>query len=124
MPSIEHIQTLLTQDSLSQDLKNIAQKVLHHERISTDDALILYKEGEIGFLGALANFIREEKFGDKTFFNRNFHIEPTNVCVFSCAFCSYSRLYKNKEEGWELSAEQMMHIVKNTMVSLSLKSIS
>jgi aminodeoxyfutalosine synthase len=112
MSSIEHIQTLLTQDSLSQELKNIAQKVLNHERISTDDALVLYKEDEIGFLGTLANFIREEKFGDKTFFNRNFHIEPTNVCVFSCAFCSYSRLYKNKEEGWELSAEQMMHIVK------------
>ena len=112
MSSIETIQSLLTQDSISQDLKNIAQKVLNHERVSTDDALILYQQGEIGLLGALANFIREEKFGNKTFFNRNFHIEPTNVCVFSCAFCSYSRLYKNKEEGWELSIEQMMHIVK------------
>lgn len=74
MSSIETIQSLLTQDSISQDLKNIAQKVLNHERVSTDDALILYQQGEIGLLGALANFIREEKFGNKTFFNRNFHI--------------------------------------------------
>ncbi|HCL05725.1 MAG TPA: aminofutalosine synthase MqnE, partial [Chitinophagaceae bacterium] len=53
------------------------------------------------------------KHGHKTYFNRNFHIEPTNVCVFSCKFCSYSRLYAHREEGWELSIEQMMHIVKS-----------
>lgn len=99
-------------ESLSVKLKTVADKVLNRERISTEDALTLYNEGEIGLLGALANFIREEKYGNKTFFNRNFHIEPTNVCVFSCAFCSYSRIYKNKEEGWELSTEQMMHIVR------------
>ena len=51
--------------------------------------------------------------GDKTYFNRNFHIEPTNVCVFACKFCSYSRLYAHREEGWELSIEQMMDIVKS-----------
>ena len=45
-------------------------------------------------------------------FNRNFHIEPTNVCVFTCKFCSYSRLYKNREEGWELSIDEMLDIVK------------
>ena len=64
-------------------------------------------------MGALANHIRETKHGHKTYFNRNFHIEPTNVCVFSCAFCSYSRLYAKREEGWELSLEQMMHIIKS-----------
>ncbi len=47
-----------------------------------------------------------------TYFNRNFHIEPTNVCVFACKFCSYSRLYAHREEGWELSTEQMLDIVK------------
>ena len=51
--------------------------------------------------------------GDKTYFNRNFHIEPTNVCVFSCNFCSYSRLYAHREEGWELSADDMLNMVKS-----------
>jgi aminodeoxyfutalosine synthase len=73
----------------------------------------LFEKGSLSFLGALANWVREEKHGDKTYFNRNFHIEPTNVCVFSCKFCSYSRLYANREEGWELSIDQMMHIVKS-----------
>ena len=62
--------------------------------------------------GDLSNHIREEKFGHYTFFNRNFHIAPTNLCVFSCAFCSYSKLYKHREDGWELTTEQMMDIVK------------
>jgi aminodeoxyfutalosine synthase len=64
------------------------------------------------YVGALANYVREKLHGDKTYFNRNFHIEPTNVCVFTCNFCSYSRLYAHREEGWELSKEQMMHIIQ------------
>lgn len=107
-----NIQSILSTFNITSDLKSIADKVIQHERITTQDALLLYQQGEIGFLGALANFVREEKYGNKTFFNRNFHIEPTNVCVFSCAFCSYSKLYKNREDGWEMSIDQMLHIVK------------
>ena len=93
-------------------LKTIAQKVKNKERITDDECLTLFEKGSLAFVGALANFIRERLHGDKTYFNRNFHIEPTNVCVFSCEFCSYSRLYAHKEEGWELSIDQMLDIVK------------
>jgi aminodeoxyfutalosine synthase len=106
------IASLLNDDNIPQDLRLIAGKVIDKTRITTEDALKLYELGTPGFLGTLANFIREDRFGDHTFFNRNFHIEPTNVCVFSCAFCAYSKLYKHREEGWEMSIEQMMHIVK------------
>ncbi|HTN35629.1 MAG TPA: hypothetical protein VL053_01065, partial [Arachidicoccus sp.] len=85
------------------DLKRIGQKVLQQERLSFQDGITLFEKGSLGFVGSLANYVRELKHGDKTYFNRNFHIEPTNVCVFTCAFCSYSRLYKNRDEGWELS---------------------
>ncbi len=94
-------------------LQALGEKVLHNERITPEEGILLFEEGELPFLGALANHIRETKHGHKTYFNRNFHIEPTNVCVFSCAFCSYSRLYAKREEGWELSLEQMMHIIKS-----------
>lgn len=96
-----------------EDLKRIGHKVVAKERISFDDGVVLFQKGSLSYLGALANFVREEKHGNKTFFNRNFHIEPTNVCVFSCKFCSYSQLYAHREEGWELSIDQMMHIVKS-----------
>ncbi len=88
-------------------------KVFNKERLNEEEGILLFEEGSLPFLGALANFVRERLHGDKTYFNRNFHIEPTNVCVFSCAFCAYSRLYAQREEGWELSAEQMMHIIKS-----------
>lgn len=108
----ESISSILSQPTLNPSLKAIGEKVIRHERISSEEALVLFEQGEIGFLGALANHIREEKYGNHTFFNRNFHIEPTNLCVFSCAFCSYSKLYKHREDGWELTTEQMMDIVK------------
>src|SRR6476661_4190624 len=94
-------------------LKNIGEKILNNERLSDDDGLLLFEEGSLPFVGALANHIREQKHGDDTYFNRNFHIEPTNVCVFTCQFCSYSRLYAHRDEGWELSQQQMLDIVKS-----------
>ncbi|MCX6337764.1 MAG: aminofutalosine synthase MqnE [Bacteroidetes bacterium] len=94
-------------------LQSIGEKILNHQRISFDEGVILFEKGSLSYLGALANFVREQKHGNKTYFNRNFHIEPTNVCVFSCQFCAYSKLYAHKEEGWELSIDQMMHIVKS-----------
>lgn len=96
----------------NQDLKKIGNKILNKERISFEDGVLLFEKGSLGFLGALANWVREERHGNKTYFNRNFHIEPTNICVFSCKFCSYSRLYAHKEEGWELTIDQMLDIVK------------
>ncbi|MEY2901656.1 MAG: aminofutalosine synthase MqnE [Bacteroidota bacterium] len=95
------------------DLKKIGEKILNKERISFEDGVLLFEQGSLSYLGALANWVREDKHGDKTYFNRNFHIEPTNVCVFSCKFCAYSKLYAHREDGWELSIDQMMHIVKS-----------
>lgn len=101
-----------TLNSLSKELTDIQEKVYRGERITDEEGLTLFEKGSLPFLGSLANYIREKKHGDITYFNRNFHIEPTNVCVFTCNFCSYSRLYAKREEGWELSADQMLHIVQ------------
>ena len=94
-------------------LHQIGNKVLAGERLTPTEGIWLFENASIGWLGTMANYVREKKHGNRTYFNRNFHIEPTNVCVFSCKFCSYSRLYKNKEEGWELSMQDMMNIVKS-----------
>lgn len=102
----------LVESTTNLDLKKIGQKILNNQRISFDDGVLLFEHGSLSYLGALANWVREQKHGNKTYFNRNFHIEPTNVCVFSCKFCSYSRLYAHKEEGWELSIDDMLNIVK------------
>ncbi len=107
------IETLLNPANFPAHLIAIAEKAIRGERISVEEGIILYREGEIGFLGGVANHIRQQKHGDYTFFNRNFHVEPTNICVFDCKFCSYSRLLKQKEGSWEMSAEQMLDIVRS-----------
>jgi aminodeoxyfutalosine synthase len=94
-------------------LRVIGEKIVNKQRISPEDGLVLFEKGSLPFVGALANFVRERLHGDTTYFNRNFHIEPTNVCVFACSFCSYSRLYAHREEGWELTTDQMLDIVKS-----------
>jgi aminodeoxyfutalosine synthase len=95
------------------ELSTIADKIRNKERITDEEGLLLFEKGSLAFVGSLANSIREELHGDITYFNRNFHIEPTNVCVFSCNFCSYSRLYAHRDEGWELTMQQMLDIVKS-----------
>jgi len=103
---------MITTTDISPELKAIANKVNAGQRITDKDCLYLFEKASLGFVGSLANAIKERLHGDKVFFNRNFHIEPTNVCVFSCNFCSYSRLYAKREDGWELSIDQMLHMVK------------
>jgi aminodeoxyfutalosine synthase len=99
MNTTEQVEKILADTSLSTELQNIAHKVFNKERITFDEGVYLYEHAELGYLGVLANFIREEKHGDTTYFNRNFHLEPTNLCVYDCKFCSYSRLIKQKKKA-------------------------
>ena len=104
---------LLDTSNISEELKNIATKVFNEERITIEEGILLYETAELSYLGILANFVREKKNKNYVYFNRNFHIEPTNICVFDCKFCSYSRLLKQKEGAWELSEEQILEMVKS-----------
>jgi aminodeoxyfutalosine synthase len=104
---------LMTIAGTDSKLSAIADRIRNKERITDEEGLLLFEKGSLAFVGSLANSIREELHGDITYFNRNFHIEPTNVCVFSCNFCSYSRLYAHRDEGWELTMQQMLDIVKS-----------
>jgi len=112
MNATEKLDFLVQDKNLDADLKHIARKVLEGERISFEEGVILYERGELGYLGVLANYIREKRHGDYTYFNRNFHIEPTNVCVYDCKFCAYSRLIKERDQGWEMDVAGMMDIIR------------
>jgi aminodeoxyfutalosine synthase len=112
MDTITKLNFLINDAGLSEPLRAIAVKVLNAERITFDEGVHLYEHGDLSYLGVLANYIRERKHGDNTYFNRNFHIEPTNLCVYTCNFCSYSRLIKQREDGWEMSVDAMMEALK------------
>ena len=112
MEAVNRLNLVIEDPHLDTDLKAIALKVLNSQRITFDEGVTLYKKGELGYLGVLANYIREKKNGNFTYFNRNFHIEPTNLCVYDCKFCSYSRLIKERSEGWEATMDEMLQLVK------------
>ncbi|HIA10691.1 MAG TPA: aminofutalosine synthase MqnE [Flavobacteriales bacterium] len=98
---------------VSQELIGLADKAIKGERITVEEGILLFEKGELGFLGTIANLIREKKHGNHTFFNRNIHIEPTNICVFDCKFCSYSKLLREKTQGWELTEDEIYDIVRS-----------
>ena len=106
------LSAILTDPNLSGPLRDIAAKVIENERVTPDEGELLYREASLGFVGTLANHIREKKHGRRTYFNRNFHVEPTNVCVYDCKFCSYSRMIKKRTDGWEYTMDEMLDIVK------------
>lgn len=106
------IQFLIDSPVTSPQLKAIAEKVASGQRITDEDCLYLYEEVSLSDVGVLANHIREQRHGDVVYFNRNFHMEPTNVCLYTCTFCSYSRLIKKREEGWEYTLDDMMEMVR------------
>ena len=85
---------MLTQHAFQAEdtrLESIARKVLAGERLSGDEALTLYSTGDILAVGWLANHVRERLHGDRTYFNVNRHINPTNVCVAACRLCAFGR---------------------------------
>ena len=106
------LNTSLTIDAIPENLQAIITNVINENRISKEEGLLLYTKASLPLLGSLANAIREQKNGNKTFFNKNIHIEPTNICVFDCKFCSYSRKISKKEEAWEFTIEEMVEKLK------------
>jgi aminodeoxyfutalosine synthase len=72
-------------------LQSIADKVLAGERLSFDDGVALYRTPDLLAVGWLANFVREKRHGNITYYNVNRHINPTNVCVAHCKLCAFGR---------------------------------
>ena len=84
----------------------IASKVREGVPLSHADGLALYQHPNLMEVGALANLVRERLHGDRTYFNRNLHINPTNVCMASCKLCSFSRRRVDEEGAFVLGVDQ------------------
>lgn len=98
--------------SVNKEMQQIAEKVISGTRINEEEGIYLFKYAELGVLGILANHIREKKNHNYTFFNKNFHFEPTNICIYNCKFCSYKRKI-NEAGAWEYSIEDLLEKLKS-----------
>jgi aminodeoxyfutalosine synthase len=88
-------------------LRPIAEKIIAGDRLTLQDGQVLYATRDLHAVGRLANFVREKLHGDKTYYNRNRHINYTNVCALSCKFCSFYR--KRGEDGaYEMPVDQVI----------------
>ena len=113
-------------------LKPIAERVLAGVRLSADDGMTLYRSPDLLAVGWLANYVREKKHGNVTYFNVNRHINPTNVCVAHCKLCAFGRdpnapgaynfaleeIYQRAEQGVREGATEF-HIVGGLHPDLS-----
>ena len=84
----------------------IRDKVERGERLSFDDGVTLYRSPDLLGVGWMANRVRERLHGDKTFFNVNRHINPTDVCVASCKLCAFGKRVKDPK-AYTMSLEQV-----------------
>lgn len=110
MVDTNSITAIIDNGDMDGDIREIAKKAYQGIRISDGEALALYERAPLPLLGMLAFGIKNKKTGSKVFYNRNFHIEPTNVCVNNCRFCSYKKP-QGDPQAWELSMEEILHKV-------------
>ena len=91
---------------------DLIQKVRNKERLTQEEGEALY-DLDLYTLGELADAIRKEKYGNKSYFNINRHLNPTNVCADICKFCAYSASRKNPNQ-YTMTHEEILEIVKNS----------
>ena len=94
------------------ELRAISDKISSNIRLTPADGIYLYKKADLALLGLLAGIVRRRLNGNLAYYNRNFHIEPTNICIYNCRFCSYHKP-EGDPDSWEYTHDQMLDIVKS-----------
>src|SRR5215470_7911089 len=99
----------MTQSKLSA----IRHKVESGQRLSFEDGLYLEEHADLFTLGEWANLVRERKNGNRTYYNVNEHLNPTNVCIYRCVFCAFRADLKSPK-GYVMSDEQILERAAET----------
>lgn len=99
---------------MKSNLENIYSSLAAGDRLNVDDALALYRHGDILKLAELANARREVLHGDKSYFIKNKHIDYSNVCAISCRFCAFARK-AGEEGGFEYTVDQILGKIQESL---------
>jgi len=90
----------------TQQMERIAEKVEAGVRLDFDDGLFLFRDADLLRLGKLANRVRERLNGNRTYYNVNLHLNPTNICAYRCVFCAF-RADPRSDRGYVMSDEEI-----------------
>lgn len=104
---LEQLRESLSQRRWSEALQPLADKLARNQPLSLKDGLTLYNHVDLNEVGALANLVRQSRFGSKAFFNSNVHINQTNICVLACRFCAFRRGPK-ANDAYAMSVEDYL----------------
>jgi len=91
----------------------LLEKALNKERLTEEEAIFLYKNTPLSALGYVANELNKEKNQDRAFFIVNRYLNPTNICVYKCKFCSFG-VSKSDERAFELSIDEVLRKIDNS----------
>jgi aminodeoxyfutalosine synthase len=72
-------------------LAPVWEKVRAGERLDLEDGLACLETSDVLGLGRMADHVKRGKSGDWVYFVINRYVNPTNLCVLSCAFCDFAR---------------------------------
>jgi aminodeoxyfutalosine synthase len=96
------------------ELRDIYDKVVAGERISDADALRLFETRDLNALGAIADFVRAKKNGNRASYIINRYINYSNYCILSCQFCSFARK-KRDADGFQFSVEEIVEKARQAL---------
>lgn len=65
-------------------------------------------EAPLPELQAASSFVRKNLNGDRIWYNRNFHLEPSNICAHRCKFCSYRRDNASQPGAWSMALDEVI----------------
>ena len=106
---IEHLLSSLKDKAL----RTIGEKVLSEKPLSQEDAVYLFKSNELTFIGSLAEYVNRKKNGLFAYFIVNRQINPTNICVYGCTFCSFG-VRKSDPRAYEFTMDEILKKVEKT----------
>ena len=89
-----------------QKVNEIVASLRRGERLSAEDALVLWREAPLWLLGEVATERKVLKSGRNVFYNRNVHLEPSNICLFNCEFCSFRRK-EGDPDAWAMTIDEV-----------------
>ena len=91
--------------------RELEEKVRAGERLTREDGVALYESDDLAWLGGLAHEVRTRKNGDVVHFNVNRHLNMTNVCTASCAYCSFQRK-PGEKDAYTMRIEEAVRLAK------------
>ena len=104
----------MNQSLIPEQLRPIAEKIEARQRISDEDALVLYRSTDLNALGVMASAVRERKNGKYATYIHNRYVNYSNICVLSCQFCAFAAK-KRDAHAFEYASDEIIRAVAEAL---------